>query len=86
MPCGRKIRSDEHQEGEAVLVGHGDIGRAEGLDDAEREAADDRAGDSPKPPMIVAAKALSAIVEPIWIETKRIGATRMPAMPPSRAE
>ena len=41
---------------------------------------------SPKPPMMVAAKAFSAMVEPIWIDTKRIGATRMPATPPSSAE
>ena len=40
---------------------------------------------SPKPPMIVAAKAFSAIVEPIWIETNSTGATRMPASPPSTA-
>ena len=40
---------------------------------------------SPKPPMIVAANAFSAIVEPIWIETNRIGATSMPATPPSTA-
>ena len=40
---------------------------------------------SPKPPMMVAAKALSAIVEPIWIETNSTGATRMPATPPSTA-
>ena len=41
---------------------------------------------SPKPPMMVAANAFSAIVEPIWIETNRTGATRMPASPPSTAE
>ncbi len=28
---------------------------------------------SPKPPMMVAANAFSAMVEPIWIETNRIG-------------
>ena len=41
---------------------------------------------SPKPPMMVAAKALSAIVDPIWIETNSTGATRIPARPPSTAE
>ena len=41
---------------------------------------------SPNPPMMVAAKAFSAIVEPIWIETNSTGATRMPASPPSTAE
>src|SRR5437879_6688477 len=36
---------DQHQEGKAVLIGHRHVSRAERLDDAERKAADDGAGD-----------------------------------------
>src|SRR6266540_1124283 len=40
---------------------------------------------SPKPPMIVAENAFRAMVEPIPMDTNRIGATRIPARPPSVA-
>src|ERR1700730_12598121 len=36
---------DQHQEGETVLVGYRNIGRAKRFDDAKRQPADDRAGD-----------------------------------------
>ena len=49
MPCGRKIRNaTSTRKAKAVLVRHRDVCRAERLDDAEREPADDRAGDIAK--------------------------------------
>ncbi len=38
---------------------------------------------SPKPPMMVAAKAFSAMIEPMPIDTNNTGPTSTPASPPS---
>jgi hypothetical protein len=75
----------QHQERERVLVGHRDVGGTEGLDDTEARPPTMAPVTLPKPPMMLAAKALSAIEEPICTVTNRIGATRMPASPPSIA-
>ena len=84
----RADQQDQQQqrEGESILVGDGDVGRAHRLRDAQARPPMMAPGMLPKPPMMLAAKALRATTAPIWTLTNRTGATRMPAMPPRAAE